>query len=404
MLTEDACTRACAQKEKIVWISFLVLDLFLHKTSKIEILKQLSARGYDVHLFAIRSKKNVQLNNSNVHLIAIPLRYFPMVTTCLFAFLLFIFLPFYIIIKRPNVIITQSDPSILGFVWKPLFRPFKLKVILDIRSTPVEINSFRDSLGALWFNISVVVAKKLFDGITTITPLMKKEVCDKFQIDPNFIGVWTSGVSTTLFEPERFNGSEMRKKLGLANKFIIMYHGRFDLHKGIIESVKGIEKLESKYHDVVLFMFGNGPALPVLKKLVRKKRIMDKAIIHDAVDYEEVPKYISMCDVGIVPLPDLPYWRHQCPLKLLEYLAMKKVVIVTDIPAHRQIVGKSKCGVYISSVDPREIAKAIAYAYDNRERLKDWGSYGRRIVEEKYDWRKCGEDFENYLLAHLKRD
>ena len=105
-----------------------------------------------------------------------------------------------------------------------------------------------------------------------------------------------------------------------------------------------------------------------------------------------------MCDVGIVPLPDLPDWRSQCPLNLLEYLAMGKVVIATDIPANRKVIGKSKCGIYVSSADPREIAKAIMYAYDNKDELKEWGSYGRAIINAKYSWKKVAEDFENYLL------
>jgi len=117
------------------------------------------------------------------------------------------------------------------------------------------------------------------------------------------------------------------------------------------------------------------------------------------VDYAEVPKYIAMCDVGIVPLPDLPYWRFQCPLKLLEYLAMKKVVIVTDIPAHRAIIGKEKCGIYISSVKPIGIAKSITYAYNNKEKLGKWGEIGRTIIKQEYTWEKVARDLENYLLS-----
>jgi hypothetical protein len=40
---------------------------------------------------------------------------------------------------------------------------------------------------------------------------------------------------------------------------------------------------------------------------------------------------------------------------------MEKAVILTDIPAHRAVIGEAKCGVYISSVNPMEIAKAIEY-------------------------------------------
>ena len=78
---------------------------------------------------------------------------------------------------------------------------------------------------------------------------------------------------------------------------------------------------------------------------------------------------------------------------------MGKVVILTDIPAHRSVVGKAKCGIYISSVNPAEIAKAIEYAYDNKENLEEWGKIGRKIIKEEYTWQKVAIDLENYLLS-----
>jgi glycosyltransferase involved in cell wall biosynthesis len=78
---------------------------------------------------------------------------------------------------------------------------------------------------------------------------------------------------------------------------------------------------------------------------------------------------------------------------------MEKVVVLTDIPAHRAVIDKAKCGIYVSSVKPMEIAKAIEYAYFNKENLGEWGKIGRKIVEEEYTWEKVARDLENYLLS-----
>lgn len=396
-------------EKKIIWISFTVFDLFLHKTSRLEILKHLAERGNEVYFLAIRSKKSIQTTDyadARFHLILIPLRYVPMITPFFFAIATLIFLPFFIATKKPDFVIMNPGPLIINFVWKPLLYALRIKTVLDVRSTPV-LSELRDSglLGSLnifWFNISVVVAKKMFDGLTTITTRMKKQICSTFHIHPKFVGVWTSGVSTTLFKPENYDETQMRKKLGLDNKFIVFHHGNLSVHRGIIESVRGIEISSSEFDDCVLFLLGKGSAVPVLTESLLKNTVKHRVIIHDVVDYIEVPKYIAMCDVGIVALPDLPEWRYQCPLKLLEYLAMKKVVIVTDIPANREVVGNSKCGIYVPSTAPKEIAKAIIYARNNREKLKEWGSQGRAIINGKYSWERVAEDLENYLLGLYK--
>ena len=157
--------------------------------------------------------------------------------------------------------------------------------------------------------------------------------------------------------------------------------------------------LKRTYPDVVLFLLGTGPILKDLKVLVQKENLKANVIIHNPVDHAEVPKFVSFSDLCIIPLPNHPYWRFQCPLKLLEYLAMEKVVIATDIPAHRLVIGKERCGLYISSIKPSEIAKSILYAYHNKDRLNEWGKSGRAIVTEKYSWEKVTNDLENYLLS-----
>jgi glycosyltransferase involved in cell wall biosynthesis len=160
-----------------------------------------------------------------------------------------------------------------------------------------------------------------------------------------------------------------------------------------------MKMLSPDYSDVVLFLLGTGPTATKLKLLVQKEGLQGQVVIHDRVNYTEVPKFIEMSDVCIVPLPDHPYWRFQSPLKLLEYLAMEKVAIVTDIPAHRLVIDEEKGGIYTSSIAPIEIAKSIVYAYDNREKLVEWGKTGRTIVNERFGWGKVAEDLENYLLS-----
>lgn len=392
------------QAKKIVWISPLVLDIHFHKTSRIEILRHLAKRGCDVYLVAMQSKQRYQLKNSGIQIISIPLRNKRPISSALYVLTLLFFLPLYIARIRPDFVIIERSEPFFSFIPTLLLFPFRrFKVVLDIRSTPVGSDTvgLRGYLKTFCFDVYVCVAKKLFDGVTIITPLMKKEICERFDINPDRVGVWTSGVCSTLFDPKNYvsESMELKRKLGLSGKFIVFYHGVFGATRGLTETIKAMKILESAHPNIVFFLLGTGSIVPMLKDWIRSEELQNKVIIHNPVDYAEVPKYIGMSDVCIVPLPNHPFWRFQCPLKLLEYLAMEKVVIVTDIPAHRLIVAEEKCGIYISSVKPTEIEKSIIYTYHNRENLKEWGKTGRRLVEKKYTWEKVAVDLENYLLS-----
>src|SRR5208337_1872429 len=136
-----------------------------------------------------------------------------------------------------------------------------------------------------------------------------------------------------------------------------------------------------------------------LRTTHRKEIAEGRVIFHGPVKYQDVRRYISACDIGIVPLPDIPDWRSQCPLNLLECLAMGKVVVATDIPANREVASESKAVVYAASSNPKDIAKAIMYAFDNRSRLDEWGIDGRAIMEKKYDWTIIARDLDRYLSS-----
>jgi glycosyltransferase involved in cell wall biosynthesis len=273
---------------------------------------------------------------------------------------------------------------------------------LDIRTPPVTRSGYIENL---LFKTVILITKKLFDGMTIITPMMRNEICSKFSINPKTVGVWTSGVSTAIFNSEKYDGIALRKKHGLHDKFVIFYHGAIGQSlaqgqaRGILASIKSIEILKNKCPNLILFLLGDSRSCQWVKELVVDCGIKDNVILHDKVNYEDVPKYIALCDCALVPLPNLLIWRNQSPLKLLEYLAMEKVVIATDIPANRYVMGESKCAIYIPSASPEEIAKAILYVHDNKEKLKEWGISGRKIVEEKYAWDKVAKDFENYLFS-----
>ena len=376
------------------------MDFSLYKTTQIEILRHLRERGNVVHLLAIYSKQKPTSRDLNFQIDTVPLRYFPVLTPFLFATLLIVFFPLYIAARKPEFVILEPDLNVLLFVWKPLLKKLGIKMVLDIRSTPVELVNLRRRLSALWFNVAVVIGKNMLDGMTTLTSRMKKELCDRFNIHEDYVGVWTSGVSTSLFDPVKYDGKDTKRRLSLTGKFIVFHHGSLTMNRGMLETIKAFRLLKRQFPDTILFILGSGDAVPALMKAALQLGVLDNVKFHPPVPYSNVPEFIAMSDVCIVPLPDLPQWRNQCPLKLLEYLAMEKFVIATNIPANQEVLGENKCGIYIRTVDPNEIARAIAYARDNYQKLDELGQSGRIIVQEKYSWEKVAETLQIYLERH----
>jgi glycosyltransferase involved in cell wall biosynthesis len=370
----------------------------------LELLKALAERGHNTTLVASTSRSTFQIGDPRIKIIAIPIRRAPIISRIVYSVILFFLLPIHIIVDKPDFVVMDPEMYVISSIPTLLIsraRLLRTKFVLDIKSKPVEVKSFRGRLFEFCFNVSILEAKQLFQGMTVITSLMKSELCNKFHIDQSKVGVWTSGVPIGLFNPRNsFEESmKLRKELGLTEKFIVFYHGVFTASRGLAPALDALRIVNQKYPNVVCFLLGTGPAVSDLEKLIQQKNLQHNVIIHNPVSYEDVPKFIGLSNLCIIPLPNNSYWTFQSPMKLLEYLAMEKVVLATDIPAHRVIMGNEKCCIYLRSVDPIEIAKSIEYAYVNEDKLNNWGKVGRKIVEDKYTWNKVAEEVEHYLLS-----
>ena len=381
---------------RILWIKCKRFERDVDKATWIEMVKHINGKSHNIYLIipALPPKYELNLLRHNVKYIS--RLSFKILYSLSFSFNLFFYSYFLIHSFHPDIIILDEVSlfAFLHFIFLSKLKLIKVKFVLDIRSIPVEVYGIIRKTKKRIFEIALYSFKYLLNGITVISPTMRKEVINKYNVPSQKIGIWSSGVSPEEFSPEKMHISS---NFIFGDKFVIIYHGVLTKNRGLFESVKALNLLRDKYPDIVFFILGNGYIKEELISLVKKLRLEEKIIFHSPVPYEEVPQYIKLCDVGIIPLPDIIWWRVSSPLKLMEYLAMEKPVIVTDIEAHRNVIGNLPCGIFIKSSEPEEIAKGIEKAYKMRNKLKEIGKTGRKLIISKYTWEKQAENLIKFL-------
>lgn len=387
----------------ILWIVTKCLDISVSRVSRIEMLKSLEKLGHNVLLVTGFKKKKPGFGLDG------KIRYIPLINVkilnvCIFYFYLLFYVGYNSFTKRPDFVIVDS-----GSFWAmiPLaalrrIKIFNTKFILDIRTLPVEVFGISGKIKEQLFNMSVLGAKHLFDGITVITPFMKKVLIERYGLSQGRMSVWTSGASLDQFDPDQFSPELMtglKDHLNLKDKFVIMYHGVLTATRGLEEAITALSLLANEHADIAFFIIGDGIAKVELENVTNRLELQNRVIIKDAVPYEEIPKYIALADVGILPFPPILWWRVSSPIKLMEYLAMEKPVIVTDIEAHKQVIGRNPYGFYVNSNNPESIARGIVEAYRKKNHLKEIGQQGRKLIQDKYSWAKQAFQLEKYLKS-----
>jgi glycosyltransferase involved in cell wall biosynthesis len=301
-------------------------------------------------------------------------------------------LPWIIFKLQPDVIITDWMSARLarGVVLLRKLGIWRGKLVHDVRTVPVKEDrgkSFSVYAGSLNF------ARRHFDGLTTITEPLRDEICSHFDFQPNEIAVWTSGVDVGHFRPR--DSSDLRRKLGLEDKFVVFYHGAVNENRGVLE-LAGAARFLRDLPQVRFLIVGGGNQWEALEEMVKEDHL-DHVFLKPGVPYTDIPRWISLGDLCAVPLPDHPWWRVSSPLKLMEYLAMEKPVLLTEMKAHRAILPNDDDGFYVAKADPQTFAEGIRRAYEERDRFPQMGRRGRQLAQSQLNWEKQAEILRDYL-------
>jgi len=227
---------------------------------------------------------------------------------------------------------------------------------------------------------------RLSDAITVITP----ELALKYELPRSKTSIIPNGVNVEFFMTQCNESArnEILKKFDIGeNTIIIGYVGAIEHWIDFVPVLLALRAL-SKSVDIKLMIIGKGSGLKTLTNLVKSLNLEKHVIFVGTVNYENVPKYVSAFDIGIAPFKKNELTDTIMPLKVLEYLACGKPVIVTPL----QSVVNALNGNVIYATTHQDYLEAIKMLYDENVR-KYYGEKGRSIVFQYYDWRIITKKF-----------
>ena len=154
--------------------------------------------------------------------------------------------------------------------------------------------------------------------------------------------VWTipNGINVNRFRFQETVRNEVRKELGIEDKFVIGHIGRFQFMKNHTFLVDIFEELCKQREDMVLVLFGKGPEeQPILEK-VKKLGLEDKVMFMG--HHLDVERYYQAFDYFVFPslFEGLPGCVSEAQAAGLHCLISDKItreVALTKLVSYRSI-------------------------------------------------------------------
>lgn len=147
---------------------------------------------------------------------------------------------------------------------------------------------------------------------------------------------------------------------------IMMYHGTLTNIYGLDIAIEGMARAQQQLPNAEFWILGGGPEKATLEKLAARLGIAAKVKFIGNVLPQEVPQWLSRCDIGVLPTRRDVFLDYSFSNKLSEYIIMGKAVICSSLNAIRHYFSDEAL-TYFEPQDPTDLARQMVKLARNSE-------------------------------------
>jgi len=303
-------------------------------------------------------------------------------------------------LKKPDVIIATSPQLLVGMSGWWLSKIKGLPLVMEIRDLWPEsiIASGVGNQKSVLSHTLTAISDFLYRNsshIVVVTPAFKRDIEEKYDIDPGKISIVENGVETDLFTPEG-DQDIVKQDLALKEKFVVSIIGTFGLAHGLSTVLDAAEDLRDEYPNIVFMFVGEGADKGRLLDMARN-RGLSNVLFKPQQPREEIPAYIRASDICLVLLKKAPVFKTVIPTKMLEFMSCRCPVILGVNGQARQLVEEARAGIYVEPENSDALRNAIIRLYNDAKPRDALGSNGRSYIVNRLSRKRTAETYIEVL-------
>lgn len=161
----------------------------------------------------------------------------------------------------------------------------------------------------------------------------------------------------------------------------LLFVGRLVEKKGVNQLIHAMTEVVTRYPDVRLTIVGEGPERVRLEALAGSLGLAGCVRFLGALENDALPTLYSRATIFV-----MPSLEEGLGLTLVEALGCECPVVVSDLPAVRDVVIDGVTGCVCHAGDQADIAQKIIGLLDRPEKRAALARAGRAQVLARYDW------------------
>lgn len=216
------------------------------------------------------------------------------------------------------------------------------------------LSSLKRTSTSILFKLLNIILEKFVDFFVCVSPEMMDVVKTRRSkiLIPNY--------AKKIHGSDRSKGSEITDK----TKQSILFVGHVAVYQGIINLLEAFKISIEKNHNIELLIIGDGEDMELAKQFVKKHKLKN-VIFTGSLSHKDVYSCIRKASLCVAPFLSLSFVKTSCPIKLLEYAALDKKIVTTDIPAFRKLLAGND-NAYFSGTTAESLSQTILTALNQK--------------------------------------
>ncbi|MDG4800057.1 glycosyltransferase family 4 protein [Micromonospora sp. WMMD980] len=206
------------------------------------------------------------------------------------------------------------------------------------------------------------------------SPSFAAEVCQRHELDPARFTVVPGATDAERFVPVTDPGR-------VSDPAVLLYHGRIDARKGVLDLLDAVAKLRADAVPVRLLLSGIGPDLDTVTARITELGLTGVTELLGAVPYERAHEVYARGEIFVSPT-----YAEGFSNTILEAMASGLPVVSTDVVGVRDCVRPDENGVLVPAGDPAALAGAVRRLLDDPALRRRLAAQARRDVERRWSW------------------
>jgi glycogen(starch) synthase len=241
-------------------------------------------------------------------------------------------------------------------------------------------------------------AARRADSVAVICDGLRRDLIGR-GIAPEKILVAPNGVDLGLFGNPLGADINLARSLGLKGADVVGFIGSFYDYEGLDDLISALPLLLGKRPKAHLILVGGGPVEDALKAQAEASPASGRIHFIGRVPHHEVDRYYGLIDILAYPRKAMRLTELVTPLKPLEAMAQRKLVVASNVGGHRELIEDGVTGTLFPAGDPQALADALDALFANRGRWDERRDTARAFVERDRNW---SSNISRYMPAYQK--